>query len=237
MQPDPQAGVPPSAINLYGDVLIPTTGVHGGDVSSQRVDELDTACLDYLKTRAGSERRPRAIDIGGGHGAQSKRMAASGADVVLVDLTDRFEDMRAYNSQAGREAITFHRADIRDADVAQIAKGVDAIYSQRMLSCIRHHEASDLMRRIHDASAVGAHCFISAGGIQTEIGDEYGDRTLPIERRWATSSPRMAQKHQIFAPECLYSEQELIDLLRSCGFVLVRSWTSAFGNPKVICRK
>jgi SAM-dependent methyltransferase len=219
------------------DVLLPTTGLHGGDVSSQRVDELDRACLEYLSGRRRLETTLRAIDIGGGYGAQSKRMAHYGADVVLVDLTDQSKRVCQFNSQIGREGIKFYQSDIRALRFADMLGAFDVIYSQRMLSCIPYRDARSLLIQLHDSSSVDAHCFISAGGLYTEIGNEYAGRTTPIEERWSVVSPVMAQKHQMFAPECLYSESELASLLESCGYTTVRSWTSTFGNPKVICKK
>jgi len=106
-----------------------------------------------------------------------------------------------------------------------------------MLSCIRYQEAHDLISKISNVCSREAYFFISAGGLHTEVGREYSDRALPIEARWGKTSPEMAQKHQLFAPECLYAEEDLVALLTSCGLEVVRAWTSEFGNPKAICRR
>jgi len=55
-------------INLYGDEYIPTTGAHGVNISQQRIDELDQACLDHISKLAIQypNRRIQAMDIGGG---------------------------------------------------------------------------------------------------------------------------------------------------------------------------
>jgi len=222
-------------LNEYGDLLIPTTGVHGGDISSQRVDDLDRACLDFLQLQHNSTKTPVALDVGGGLGSQSKRMARAGVDVFMIDLSDQSGNIAELNSHLGRTGIRFFRADVRTFDPAMLPQ-LDVVYSQRMLSCIRHPEARRLLGWIHDACAPGAHCFISAGGLCSEIGRSSGSRRDPVEQRWSMPSQEMAAKHQIYAPECPYSEQELADLLDSCQFEIVRRWTSEFGNPKVICR-
>ncbi len=222
-----------TAINDHGDVLIPTTGQHGGDISSQRIDDLDQACLDFLE---GVGTASKAVDIGGGLGGQSKRMAERGADVFMVDLTDQSENIAAFNARLGRIAIRVTQSDARDFDIASLGP-LNVIYSQRMLSCIPHGDAKNLMQKIYEASCSGSHGFISAGGLFTEVGRSYPGHGVPIDRRWAIPNQHMAAKHQMFAPECLYSEEELAELLRSCGFSIVRRWTSPFGNPKVICRR
>ena len=37
----------PRSINLYGDSLVKTTGKHGADISSQRLDDLDIETIAY----------------------------------------------------------------------------------------------------------------------------------------------------------------------------------------------
>lgn len=226
----------PEVINDHGDVLVQTTGLHGGDISSQRIDDLDHACLDFLDSRQFAGGVPVAIDVGGGLGGQSKRMAQRGAQVFMIDLTDQFENINSFNARTGRTGIRFVQSDVRDFDISSAAP-IDIVYSQRMLSCIPYADAHLLVRRFYEASRRGAHGFISAGGLCTEVGKSYPGRGIPVDRRWAVPAPEMAAKHQMFAPECLYSVEELANLLVSCGFKIVRKWTSPFGNPKVICQK
>jgi hypothetical protein len=47
----------------------------------------------------------------------------------------------------------------------------------------------------------------------------------------------MAAKHQIHAPECLYREKELVDIVAESGFFVLQSWKSLFGTPKIIADK
>ena len=224
-------------LNDYGDFLIPTTGVHGGDISSQRTDDLDRACLDFLQLRrSASAKPPVALDLGGGLGSQSKRMAQAGADVYMIDLSDQSANIADFNSSIGRMGIRFFQADVRTVDPSMLPR-LDIVYSQRMLSCIRHLDARRLLGWICDACTPEARCFISAAGLYSEIGRSSGSHAGPIEQRWLMPSQEMAAKHQIHAPECPYSEQELTGLLESCAFEIVRRWTSPFGNPKVICTK
>src|SRR5437868_6281692 len=116
-------------INLYGDKLLPTTGQHGSNISEQRVDELDQACLDFVKSLQGSV--CQAIDIGGGSGAQSKRMAELGASVLLIDLSDQHKAIDTFNEQLSRPCIQFVQRDVRE--FIEWPVPINCVYSQRML--------------------------------------------------------------------------------------------------------
>src|ERR1700683_4029081 len=71
-------------LNLYGDVLVPTTGTHGADIGSQRIDDLDKHALNHLLTL--EESRISAIDLGCGFGWQGARFSMLGASAHLYDL-------------------------------------------------------------------------------------------------------------------------------------------------------
>ena len=133
-------------LNTSGDRLIPTTGIHGGDISSQRVDELDSLCLNFVLQlhRAGTV--PIAVDLGGGCGAQSRRMAELGADVVLIDLTDQRSRVSSFNKSIGRDAIHFYKRDVTSIDFLSLSASFNVIYSQRMMGCIRYGDLDKLFR-------------------------------------------------------------------------------------------
>jgi 2-polyprenyl-3-methyl-5-hydroxy-6-metoxy-1,4-benzoquinol methylase len=164
-------------------------------------------------------------------------MAKLGASVYMVDLTDQLANIENFNTQIGRKAITFRQLDVRELKFANVEQRFDVIYSQRMLSCIRYAEARELISKILEVSSTDAHYFVSAGGLNTEIGRQNPHRRMPVEQRWAIASAEVSAKHQVAAPECPYTVEELVQLLESCALAVVRSWTSEFGNPKVICKR
>ncbi len=224
-------------LNLYGDRLVSTTGLHGGDISSQRVDELDHCSIDFVAQRRGGGAMPVAVDIGGGHGAQARRMARAGASALLIDLTDQQASAEDFNRELGRSAIRSFKGDVRDIDVRTLCPPLDVIYSQRMMGCIRYAELRDLLKVLFEHANPGARCFLSASGLETEFGLTYPHRDLPVAERWASITPEMAEKHQMYAPECLYRDLELAELVAACGFTVLRAWQSTFGTPKVIAEK
>lgn len=223
-------------LNEHGDVLIPTTGLHGGNISSQRLDDLDAQCIECVKTFATGGVTPQVLDIGGGNGAHARRMAKAGAMVTLIDLSDQSAAVDAFNAEIGRRAIDFRRADIRTIDLDAIS-APHVIYSQRMMGCIRYGELASLMKELYIRGDKGLHCFVSASGLETEYGVDYPHRDRPVAERFAAISPAMAEKHQMYAPECLYRVDELADLVSSAGFHVLEAWRSRFGTPKIIGEK
>ncbi|MDX2028733.1 MAG: hypothetical protein SFW62_08870, partial [Alphaproteobacteria bacterium] len=113
---------------------------------------------------------------------------------------------------------------------------IHCIYSQRMLDCIPYPDALNFLRMLKARMAPQAQAFLSAGGLETEYGNSYPDRDKPLEKRFTRLTPDMAQKHDIHAEVCLYHEKDLCQLAEKAGLKIIRSWTSAFGNPKLIAQ-
>ena len=70
-------------INLYGDKLLGTSGRHGADISSQRMDELDRTTIVFAAQM--EDRECTAVDLGCGSGAHGLRLAALGLKSILID--------------------------------------------------------------------------------------------------------------------------------------------------------
>ena len=225
-----------SSLNVYGDKLAPTTGKHGSNISEQRLDELDQACLDFVKTRVSETGSCQAVDIGAGSGPQSKRMAELGASALMIDLTDQYQSVKAFNAGLGHEAIRFFQKDVREMAVAEWPEKIDCVYSQRMLSAIPYAEALKLLQTLKSRAMAGAHFFLSAGGLDSEYKEGYPDAEKPVEERWAKLAPAMGAKHNVLIPQCLYHADDLSHLLEKAGLTVLRSWTSAFGNVKAVAR-
>lgn len=226
----------PEPLNLYGDTFIPTTGQHGGSIAEQRIDELDQACLDFVKSLTSEKKPCQAVDIGGGSGAQSKRMAMLESSVLLIDFTNQVQSIADFNRRLSRPAIRFLQRDVRDINDDEWPTPIHCVYSQRMLGCIPYLDTLQLLTLLKTRSSSDAQFFLSTAGLDTEYGADYPDRNKPVEMRFAHLSPNMAEKHGIYAPECLYRESDLRQVVEQAGLVPFRSWTSTFGNPKIIAR-
>ena len=159
-------------------------------------------------------------------------MAELGASVFFVDLTDQNDAVNIFNSHLGRQAIKFVRQDVRE--IQEWPESIDCVYSQRMLGYLTYEDARQTLSLIKSRSTAGACFFLSAGGLNAEYGVEYSGRYEPIESRFGRLSDDMAAKHDIYAQQCLYTENELRKLTEMAGLKIQKSWTSTFGNPKII---
>ncbi len=222
--------------NLYGDLLLPIGKGFGADIASQHEDELDQACLAYAQELKEKGSPFSALDIGGASGTQAKRLAACGARVWLIDLVDRLSEVE--KKALGSSAITFIPADVRDV-FAKPWEGppFSIVYAQRMLHYLPYDDALCLLKTIQTYSLPQqTHFFLSAAGLDTEFGQNYPARALPVSKRFAPLDDKIGQKHLMTAPLCLYTLDEFCGLLQASGLHLVKTWASPFGDPKVIAR-
>ena len=218
-------------LNLYGDRLVPTSGRHGGDIASQRIDALDRACLEFC---VGLGPGVRAIDIGCGLGAQGFRLAALGATVVLSDPVDIAERVAQFNALMPAHPVRFIHGDARDLAPADVPAPLDIVYSQRALHYLRFHEAAALLAMLRDQCRPGARFFISCSGIDTELGEGYGGQGVDVAARMAPLAPAMADKHGVHDAICLYALDELGRLGEAAGLDVLSLEASDFGNKKAI---
>lgn len=221
--------------NLYNDTFIPTTGSHGANIAAQRVDELDDASLQFVKQTVAQKGSCCAVDIGGAMGIHSRRMAKAGANVTLIDLVDQTKGLIAdTNAELGREAIRFIQGDVRTLDPALRPDGVDAVYSQRMLSFIPYPDAVRMIEAVRPHVKEGGRFFLSAAGLNSELGQGYVDAGRPVAQRFGPLAPAIAQKNLMTNPVCLYTVDEFTAMLEKAGLKVERAWASEFGNVKAI---
>lgn len=223
----------PEALNVYGDRLVATTGVHGADIASQRMDDLDRACLAYA--RGQDKATAFAVDLGCGLGTQGLRLARLGLNTLLIDRLDLADGRATMEPQrVGSGKLNVLVKDVRQLVPSDFAVAPTLVFSQRFLHYLRFAEASSLVSILARSMASGAPLFISASGLHSELGQGYADRARPIARRCCRLEARIARKHQIREPVCLYTERDLKALVTPFGFAEIRVWSSTFGNIKAI---
>jgi SAM-dependent methyltransferase len=218
-------------LNLYGDRLVPTSGRHGGDIASQRIDALDSACLEYCVALGAGV---AAVDIGCGLGAQGFRLAALGAAVTLCDPVDISARVAQFNALISASPVRFLQCDARQLTAADFGQPLGIVYSQRSLHYLRFGEARALLETLRDVCRPDARCFISASGIDTELGDGYAGAASDVAERMAPLAPEMAAKHGVHDDICLYSLEDLARLGETAGLQVLSVTASAFGNKKAI---
>lgn len=227
MEALPAAG----GVNLYGDRAIKSTDGRGIDIAAQRMDDLDEASV-LLIQRLSSCSRPVVYDIGCGQGAHTTRMACAGAHVIAIDIEDNGLAVMAAADAAGvADNVEFFQMDVRSGFFGLPAPTI--VYSQRTLHYLRHAEVLRLLRDL--AGLPGSiSFFLSASGLDSELSTEYPDAPKPVCDRFSLLAPVMQDKHLIRNPVCLYSADDMRDLLSMAELVPSRVYLSPFGNVKAI---
>jgi hypothetical protein len=220
-----------SNLNLYGDVLISTSGGHGSDISSQRLDDLDIQSLRYLLDCLPSGHFT-CYDIGCGLGFHGFRFSVLGATSILVDTLDL--PNRIYHiSRALALPLSFHHMDLRLLSFPSSTSDI-ILYSQRTLHYVPYGDVCHFLVRSKGAMSSRSRFFLSFSGLDSELGIGYPAFSLPLNERFHHLCPSAQDTHQIHVPICLYSLSNMTDLAHDCGLQLVSSWTSPFGNVKAV---
>lgn len=221
-------------LNTYGDALVQTTGSHGADIASQRIDRLDQQAL--VEALAFHPRKAVCIDLGCGLGLQGLRFAALGLETHLYDLLPE-PPLLAAVRELGSLDLRYRAGDLRALADRALPARIDLAFSQRFVHYLRYAEALRLSRQIAKRLAKGARFYVSASGIGSELGAGYAHRQRPLAERYATLSPAMQDKHDIREEVCLYSEDDLQQLMQAAGLVCRSIERSAFGNIKGVFEK
>lgn len=220
----------PPSLNLYGDISSPTSGNHGPNISLQRIDDLDSASFSYALNRSSEE--VSAVDLGCGAGVQGLRFASLGVTTLLVDRIPVASTLAGCGGIDRFLPLTYLRKDARFLKSADLPSNLAICHSQRFIQYLKHDEATQLLRTIREACIPSAKMFLSAGGLRSELGRGYEAVSSPVNERYGTLSPEMANKHGIFAPVCLYYPEELVALCVTAGFKCEKAFESPFGNIK-----
>lgn len=219
-------------LNEYGDAFNPTEGGYGVDISSQRQDELDLASLEFISSAEGPV---AAVELGGGFGAHSIRMAEAGANVVMIDIADMTTEKFKKTAVSGK--LKFLCRDFSSLQPMELPDHIDLLYSQRAIHYVPYAEAKRVLAMMSNRMTSGGAVFISANGWDTEYGKTFPDRDKPVEERFNFVTPEMQEKHGITHKIVTYKKEELAQLLRDAGFTDVQVTRSAFGNIKAMARK
>lgn len=221
-------------LNVYGDTYRATSGTHGADIASQRIDELDQMALRRVAQMGVGT---KVLDIGCGHGVQSLRFALLGASVTAVDIIDAGEKVsnacKLLEMKDG--AVTFHHKDVREF-VKECDGEFDIIYSQRFIHYLPYDDACCMMRALCGFMRKGSYFYLSASGMTTELAQGY-DAGSSIKSRFSLLEHDMGIKHGILEPVCLYYKDEMQAMMEEVGFTTEKVWTSTFGNVKGVFYK
>jgi 2-polyprenyl-3-methyl-5-hydroxy-6-metoxy-1,4-benzoquinol methylase len=222
-------------INIYGDKRITTHAGKGIDVASQRADDLDMMAVEYIRSIA-SSRSVLAVDVGCGHGGQTVRMAKAGAHVIAMDANDYSTEIAEMVGSEGLPdgCVAFLQSGVEsEPNVGQ----VDVVMCQRMIHYLEQHAAAKALSWFWRISVSGGRMFLSASGLDSELGNGYPAKDVLVESRFAHLSPEMSEKHAIRSPVCLYRPDELAEMAKKAGWEVEKVFVSPFGNVKLVAVK
>jgi len=230
----PLTGMSSTCLNRQGDFLLPTTGHHGADIASQRIDELDRTALRYALEARTDSNPIIAVDLGAGLGAQTARFAALGLSVLSIDLLARPDFISKLQSLFGEACVSHYEGDVRTMPDESLPSRINILYSQRMIHYLRYHEAITVLSRFAARMTPDAKAFISCACIASELSEGYAMTHAPIAERFGHLSPLMSAKHNVLQPLCLYSCDEFENLAQASGFSPIEITQSQFGTLKGI---
>lgn len=222
------------SINRYGDKRVATSTGHGVDIASQRADDLDLLAVDFVRM----QRDAVVLDAGCGHGGQAARLAKAGAmHVTALDIEDyKPQVLDSMRREGIGHGFSFFQASV-EGEPAHVQGPFDAIMCQRMIHYLRYRAAVNAVTWFHRITKKGGRLFISASGMDSELGNGYAGRDCPLSERFSRLEASMAEKHAIYPPVCLYRQDELELVVKTGGWTVEKAFLSSFGNVKIVARK
>jgi len=217
-------------LNRYGDHLIENDG-KGADIASQRIDTLDSMCIEYVKSLVIDNNSILIADAGTGRCAQANRISNINK-TIKVHAIDNIN----FSDHADENVIFVHDDIIKHFTSSSSAQ-YDAIYCQRTIHYLDYQSALILLSQMHRSSKPGAKLFISASGNGSELSENYPGKSLEISSRYDFLSEKMQNKHGIRERVCLYDLDDLISSIEKSGWKCMSADVSEFGNIKLIANE
>jgi hypothetical protein len=215
---------------VIDDIEIPlTVNGRGVEVSTGLVGQLDRLGLRYIERHAAKGEQVKVVDLGGGSGGHSLRMARAGAAVWMADIENV---ARASFATAKEEGLPVHfiHKDFTDLKATDVPEGVGMLYSQRALHYLRYTEAQALLQKISARMAKKARVYVSVAGVASPFAQDYPHADRPMEERFSPLAPEMRKKYHLHLPIAVYEDKGLRQLLESSGFRGVKTRLSEAGG-------
>ncbi|SDE99684.1 class I SAM-dependent methyltransferase [Rhodospira trueperi] len=218
-------------INVYGDKTRFLSKGYGIDISSQRFDDLDRAAVSFA---AQKRREGIFLDVGCGFPIQSTRFALLDQEVVAIDVSDFSQYIDRVKNLFPEIKLKFLNKKIEDISIDEIGDRVSCFFSQRTMHYLHPKDFVFFFKKIYKILLPDAKIFLSVSGINSELGNKYEGVNVPVQERYAPLSEIMQKKHGVHGPVCLYSIDELKDILESIGYKCEYLYASEFGNIKSV---
>jgi hypothetical protein len=214
----------------------------GVEVSAGRADPLDTLGLRFIRKYARAGESVKVVDLGGGTGGHSVRMAAAGAEVWMADLSDAARavfEAAAGNGTVPPGRLHFLHGDFADLAEMDVPDNFSMLYSQRALHYLPYAGARSLLQKMSARMAKKGRVYLSVAGVDSPFAENYPHRDRPMEERFSPLAPEMRVKYHLHLPIAVYDDKGLRRLLESSGFTGVKTRLSEAGgwNLQAVARK
>lgn len=210
---------------------------YGVDIASARLDDLDKRILSEIKERTERGETVLVLDAGCGQGGLLFAAAAIGAQVVGVDIDDYEEVIKERGAEAKLPPTVTQPLFIQEDICSYLDKNnvpFDIVVLQRVLHYLPYKTAVDLLTKLHNFTD---DIYLSVTGMGSAIAKYYNAKATPVENRWGYIDEDGQKLFSISAPLCVYTEMELLKLLKDAGWGVTWSRVSDFGNIKVNARR
>jgi hypothetical protein len=222
--------------NCYGDCLEVTGPGFGQEISAQRLDYLDIACIEFaIKCIQNAQTPLKTVELGCGKGIQSLRLALLGFEAHSYDIQSADNVFTSANQAYPLCRIRHHQIDLLSS--FNVPDEICLCFSQRFLHYAPFERALGILSTVNKTLTSGGRAFISVAGVRSEIGQAHPKRTAALHERFDFLAPHVAQKHNIHAKLVVYHERELGILGEAAGFRIADLSMSEFGNVKGVFEK
>ena len=105
-----------------------------------------------------------------------------------------------------------------------------------MLHYLLYRHVRAVLIAFREKMKFGSMLFLGLSEIRNELGRGYSHYGRPVQRRFGPLEPLIAAAHRITMPICLYRLNDACRLVESASFCVVSSYTSTFGNLKLVAK-
>jgi SAM-dependent methyltransferase len=210
---------------------------YGVDIAHTRLDDLDRRLLNTVRERVDRGEVVSVLDVGCGQGGLALALARIGATVTAIDIVDYSPHFQKHtmtlNAEGVPGSITFEHGDLRTY-VAETVEHFDYVVLQRVLHYVPYAEAQLVLQ---NCTRITTTLYLSLTGATTAIAEQYEALGRPLLQRWGTLDSKGQELFSMTAPLCIYTAEEVRQLLADTGWYPDWLRVSDFGNVKVIAHK
>lgn len=212
-------------------------GLYAGEIIKDNLDLQSVAYIRELIEQG--TKNPHAVDLGGGKGVQSIRMAENGARVTMID---RFSAADIFRQAELEDQITEHQIrmivkDWRDLSDDDEIGSIDLLYSQRALSYISYPDLLSVFSFLMPLTTAEFRLYASFNGIDSFYGVDNPNVDKKLEERHGMVNDLVREKLNAHEEMTLYSEKDVARFCDAIGMQIQHLKYTRFRNIQIIAHK